>query len=420
MVAVPFFYFLLLLVFVLVRKRYFDISAYIILLYLISSFCSILVDVYGLRIRYTQYYEITMLPTILYCTLLTLLIYPFFKLAPLKVQNISRLEPKYFNAISYFYIVVFFVVLFSSATIIVRVLSGDMSEIRLLIAQGEGEEVSIFNNVPSFLRPIVVTANVFASVSMVMLLFYFYSICFLQKSKLFNSFLFISSTTILIFAIVGVDRSKVIYWAIAYGFFILLFWKAMSKKQRKKNIKLSVGIISIILTYFLMLTFQRFDNSDTGSGGSMIYYAGQSFIHFCYFFDEHPYQGFTLQKVFPLYFKLFVDNDISSSPELNRIMSAETGIFHGIFNTFMGDIMMASNIVVTIIYCVVIALSTRIIFWGKNRIDFYYLIMIFFFSSILLFGVFVHFYAEFTRVICFLLFLIYALLHRGNKRYVYR
>lgn len=420
MIAVPFFYFLFLLLFVLFKKKKFDVSAYIICLYLISAFCSILVDVYDLRIWYTQYYKITLTPTILYCGLLTLMLIPFIKLPPLDVSSIQPIKPKLFKTISYIYIFAFFIVLISAAGLIVRVLTGDMSAIRMAISHGEADDLSIFNNVPSFIRPLVVISNVFASVSMIMLLFYFYSVCFLNNSKRFNTLLFASSTTILIFAIIGADRSKVIYWMISYGFFLLLFWNVMTKAQKRRNTKISIFIFSIVLLYFLMLTFQRFDSSDTGSGGSMIYYAGQSFIHFCYFFDEHPYQGFTLQKVFPLYFKLFVDNDISSSTELNRIMSNETGIFHGIFNTFMGDIMMSSSSIVGILYCLFIFLFSSYLLRKIKKIDFYFLIILFFFASILMFGMFVHYYAEFTRVICFLLFILYAVLYKGNKVYVFR
>ncbi len=420
MIAVPFFYFLFLLLFVLFKKKKFDISAYIICLYLVSAFCSILIDIYDLRIWYTQYYKITFLPTLIYCALLTLMLYPFIKLPPLDVGSIKVIKPKLFNFISYIYIFAFFIVLFSASGLIVKVLTGDMSAIRLAISHGEADDLSIFNNVPVFIRPFVVISNVFASVSMIMLLFYFYSVCFLNNSKRFNALLFASSTTILIFAIIGADRSKVIYWMIAYGFFLLLFWNVMSKAQKRRNTKISIFIFSVVILYFLVLTFQRFDSSDTGSGGSMIYYAGQSFIHFCYFFDEHPYQGFTLQKVFPLYFKLFVDNDISSSTELNRIMSNETGVFHGIFNTFIGDILMSSNALVSFIYCGIVAFFSGILLRRNRNIDFYFLVMLFFFASILMFGIFVHYYAEFTRVICFLLFMFYALLYRGNKEYVFK
>src|SRR5690606_27205706 len=197
----------------------------------------------------------------------------------------------------------------------------------------------------------------------------------------------------------------------------ILFWKLMNRKQKEKNTRFLIVIASLISIYFLSLTVQRFGDSDTGTGGSMIYYAGQSFINFCYFYDVHPYQDFTLQKVFPLYYKLFVDNGIASSPELNRLMSDKTGIFHGIFNTFLGDIYMASNTIIMFCYSLFMFLIGTFCLRIKYKPDFYYLIILFLFASVPLFGVFVHFYAEFTRVICFQLFLLYAMLFRGNKKY---
>lgn len=408
MVAVPFIYFLCLLIYVLIKKRTFDISAYLISIYLISSAFSIFIDINNLRSLETARYEIGLLPTVVYCILLTIVFYPFIKMPALGKLNFLNIKPKLFYTISYLYITFFIILCFLSINLIIDVLNGDMGALRGALSSGDVIN-SPFTNTSSILKPFILIISVFTSLSMIMLLFYFYSICFLQNSKIFNSLLFLSSLSIVIFAILGVDRSKVIYWLLSYGFFLVLFRGNMTRKQHKNILVVSSTMILLILTYFVKLTISRFGNTEIGASSSIYDYAGQSFINFCFFFDEHPYKGFSLQKIFPLFYKLFIDNGMDTSVQLNALMTAKTGVAHGVFNTFMGDIMMASNSFVTILYCLIISIiSSHLINLKKNNISFYLLVIIFCFYSIPLLGLFSHFYNDFGRTICFLSFIFYA------------
>lgn len=416
MVAVPFIYFSILFVYVVKKKKTFDVSAYLISIYLVSSAFSIIIDIYELRSTVTYNYNISLIPTVLYCFLLTIVFYPFIKMPSLSKLDIVPIKPKFFNAISYLYIFSFIIICFFSLNNVIQILNGDMGLMRLAISRGE-EGTSLFTNAPAFFRPFLLISSIFTSMSMIMLLFYFYSLCYLKKSKLFNILLFLSSTSIIIIAILGVDRSKVIYWMLSYVFMLILFWKKLTAKQHKNIIYTSLIMLSFLLAYFLVLTFSRFENSDTGADGSIFSYAGQSFINFCYFFDMHPYQGFTLQKVFPLFYKLFIDNGINSSGEINVLMTYKTGVQHGIFNTFIGDILMSSNSVIAILYCLIISrLSFHFLKFKKNnKVNFSHFILLFCFYSIPLLGLFSHFYNNYSRVFCFLFFVYYAFSLRLKK-----
>lgn len=409
MVAVPFIYFLFLLIYVLKKKKRFDISAYLISIYLISAFFSILIDVFDYRSLDTSNYQISVLPTIMYCTLLTMVFYPFIKMKRINMDMYYNKEPKLFNFISYFYIVIFLLFLFFSLDIIKMIfIDGDFAALRRMISLGEGDELSIFSRVNSSFKYIFVVFGIFGSLSFVMLIFYFYSICFLKKSKWFNTLLLISSTTIVLLGVIGIDRSKVIYWLIVYGFCFILF-KDYLTKNSKKNLYIVSGIlISFFIFYFISVSNSRFSESDSGTSGGMITYAGQSFINFCFFFDKHPYNGFSLQKVLPLFNKLFVNDGINSSVELNSLMSMQSGVEHGIFNTFIGDISMASINFIGIIYVILYFFISNYIVKYLNK-DFYGLLLIFLLITIPMLGLFVHFYADFGRMIVFITFVIYSL-----------
>src|SRR5690606_13151879 len=147
-------------------------------------------------------------------------------------------------------------------------------------------------------------------------LFYFYSICFLKNSKRFNFMILLSSLTIIIIGIVGVDRSKTVYWMITYGFMLIFFRRYMTKSIKSTIKKVSLIFLGLILFYFIYVTISRFGENDSGTQDGVISYAGQSFINFCFFFDNIEYPRQSLQKVFPWFYRMFIDNGIESTTEL--------------------------------------------------------------------------------------------------------
>ena len=93
MLYFPFIYFTTLLLAV-IRKRGFDMSAYMIFIYAISSFFSIILynQNYDYDLVYFSKIDISPLPTIIYCGLITFCIYPFYKYNSNRL-NISNIAP---------------------------------------------------------------------------------------------------------------------------------------------------------------------------------------------------------------------------------------------------------------------------------------------------------------------------------------
>ncbi len=405
MVWIPFIYFSSFLIFILYQKKAFDISAYIVSLYVISSFFSILIDLNNLRSFDTKNYQITLVPTILYCFLLTLLIWPFYRFRSQKILYVNVNKRSQFDYIVYVYFGGFLLILITSFSNIFQILHGDLGALRSALGRGESIADTQFAS-----NPVIIVAGTFGDFSIIMLLFYFSSVCFLKRSKLFNTICLLSSMSMIIMAISGLDRSKIIYWLITYGAMLVLFWKRMSKKQHTNLSIVFISILSLLIIYFLSLTTSRFERNNEGSEGSMISYAGQSFINFCFFFDKVNYNQFSLQRIFPLIYKLFVNNGISSTTKLNAEISLRTGKEIGVFSTLIGDIMVASGKIVGFAYCISFYIAARLILKYKARVHFHFdqLLLIFCLLTVPMLGIFTDFYADFTRTLPLILFVMYA------------
>lgn len=417
MIALPFIYFSFFLSYILYKKKKFEISAFLVSLYVLTSFFAILIDINGLRSFDTIKYQIGVFPAVLYCLLLTLTIWPFYRLRTRRMYRIRLNKPKLFNFIVYFYFVCFIFVLITSYSSIIKILSGNLGELRNALYRGE----TITDiNVGGIFKPLFIVTYIFGRFSIIMILFYFYSITYLKKSKLFNSIVLLSSMSIILMGVIGVDRSKVLYWMLSYGFCLVLFWRRLNKKQHKSILKVSALMLSVVISYFMVLTLSRFDAQDSGSGGSMISYTGQSFINFCYFFDHVTYKQFSLQRIFPLIYKLFINNGIENTTQLNEVIGLQTGKNLGVFSTFIGDIMVASGRFIAFIYCLGFYFIS-LLFLGLRRrrvTNFYQLIFIFCMISVPMLGIFVDFFAGIETtlpLICFLIYGVNLRLDSGRK-----
>jgi len=298
-------------------------------------------------------------------------------------------------------------------------LNGNFVALRSALSNGE-TITSI--NIGGIFKPLFIVAGVFGGFSMIMILFYFYSISYLQRSKLFNFIILLSSMSVILLGIIGIDRSLVTFWMISYGFVFVLFLSngngSLTKKKVRNVLLISAIVLSVVITYFLKVTFSRFDNADVETGGSMISYAGQSFVNFCYFFDHNVQYGkFSLQRIFPLFYKLFINNGIENSGQLNEIISLQTGKSIGVFFTFIGGIMVASGKLAAILYCFFFfIISTILTRFKRKRITYFYqVVLIFCLSSVPMLGMFSHFYGSFATVIPLYAFLIYVFHLKANR-----
>lgn len=92
MVTVPFIYFTILLLLVYRRNgRRFDLVCYIISIFAVSAFFSILLDAFELRSIDTLNYKISGEATFAYCGLITMCLWPFIRYSNLSIKQIKPL-----------------------------------------------------------------------------------------------------------------------------------------------------------------------------------------------------------------------------------------------------------------------------------------------------------------------------------------
>lgn len=416
MVAIPFIYFTILSFILYFRHKKIDLACYTTIIYAVSGFFSILIDFYKLRYFDVLYYKISFEATFLYCFLITLLLIPIIHYSDAKIKKIKPIKNtkvlKFIAWIFGVYFIIFTVLSFSS---IITVFRGDMKEIRNTLYLGEYNS-GWMGNLNPIIRIPFSFMNLLLGCPWIPLLLAFYSY-FIQKLSIkYFILLLLGSLLGPIKCIISVDRSGMAYYIIALGACYLIFSSFMTKYQKKKlTIILLILVISIIF-YLSILTNSRFEDTDggqlSGSIASIIQYFGQSFIHFCYYFEVFKTPEPTLQLIFPFTHQYILGIGFDGAVMLQNHLTLITGKFTGVFYTFLGHISMSAGNIVMIIYVITIFILSLFILNrnSKSEVNIKDLFFYFFFASQIFLGVFTHYYAfgdKTFSVIAFLIILSY-------------
>ena len=178
MVFIPFFYFLLLF-FYIMRQNGWDVCAYVAFLYVLTSLFSVLIHILDYQI--VVMYEESLIPTIIYCTLLTVAILPLYFFKSNRIEKVTCRSSLFIDCLVYFYFISFLVMLLAYKNdIIFRFTYGNLRELRALTYQGEGLG---FTSYPKYIELFLIPMRTFANMSYVMIFIFFFSITYLQKSR---------------------------------------------------------------------------------------------------------------------------------------------------------------------------------------------------------------------------------------------
>lgn len=390
---VTFIYFLTLL-FYIIKKRGLDISACIIGIYLISSLGSIY-----LHNNDPEYINKnpTLIPTIVYCSMITLVTYPFYRFNSNKKRNLSHINEKYFNILSWTFIIgfMFAVVLFKD-DIIIRLAYGN--EIGQLRGQGTADLGNAQANLSGPLRIISSVFMTIISMSAVSFLLFFYSMSFLKRKWYFNLLLFFSTMGCMIASIVGIDRSIFFYWIIDFIFIYILFKPYLDPKVRRITIIFGGILISIALSYLLLITFSRFEDNAFSSIAS---YIGQSYLNFCWFWDNYDAPILNIGLFFPILTHFFgIDWGAPVEPvSFGWFVESKVGYFVNLFYTFMGTVMLYLGQWAVIPYCISFTLISNKILNNKRKFGIQTLIKVFILAIIPFCGVILYLYVDYIRAL---------------------
>lgn len=285
------------------KKNGLDLGAFILLAYSATSLASIF-----LARADTQYdaSQLSVVPVLLHCFFTLALAYPFVRFNSNKERPFSPIKNvQLFRRISITFIVLFFVELIATLPILISrftASSDELDNIRALAYQGEISVDYTMGFIPHFVENIM---NILSTGAMCMLVFFFYSLSFLKQTKTYNILLILSSMSPFIYSIITVDRSKFFFWLLLFFFSYFLFKPYLPKGQKKFLVTILLPLLIGFIVYFVIVTVARFGESDMGSEGSVLNYAGQPLFNLSSLWDVLPGTSINFKGIFPLTYYIF-------------------------------------------------------------------------------------------------------------------
>ena len=176
MIAVPFIYFSSLCGYFVWKHRHFGAEAWMAFLYAISALASIPVfqqDLIGIQYG-TPLKTVGLIPTIVYCGLLTITILPFSKMNAEKITFIEKPKPWLFKLVSWMLIITFFCTVFVYIGDIRKTMAiGDLKMVRDMVYSGESA-----TKVSGIKYIFCLPETFLSALGMVAIPFFLYSLCF--------------------------------------------------------------------------------------------------------------------------------------------------------------------------------------------------------------------------------------------------
>lgn len=181
----------------------------------------------------------------------------------------------------------------------------------------------------------------------------------------------------ILFSISLGNRTGILLPILTIIFTYLAFSRFYSKAIRKK-IKMESAIVgSVLVVFFGIITISRFNDFSSGTGGSVVFYAGQANLNFdVYAFDNG---GIRNGDRTAMLFKGWFDKSTPSNREDLNTRYSSLKITDALFSTYIGDIMIDYGpIGATIIFLLFTLIMNKITRPKRNRIYLDQLIWLYF------------------------------------------
>jgi len=414
MIFIPFIFFTLLTVYLWWKHQGIDICVYMAGLYAFSSLLGIIVVLGDLLdeggILFDNYdVQFPPLATLFYCGFLTLGILPFSMLYKKDLKTVSTPNPTIVLGLSIFLIVIAFINLYLVADSTIEILSGDLSTIRTDHYNGIESPAEVKAQSMPFVIRFLYYFN--ASTLLAIPLFFYY-LCFSRMPWWFNGLLFFASLSMPIAGIQTADRTEMVFYAMMFLSCLILFYKSLSAKVKRVMRYLTIPIALAMIVYLGVVSEARFSKRESGVVGNIAQYAGQSYLNFCYFWENANYDHITAERELPMtYHYVFkIDND----DYRRSIRSGQQGFFMSVFASYIGDIMLDLSPIGMIVWCIFFFLVIAAVLKRPHREELSvgeYLVF-FVLSVIPIFGIFYYRYMSFPYT--FMLILV-ALVYMTDK-----
>ena len=302
MIFIPFTYFLLLTFYLWYKHRTFDVGVYMSSLYTFTSFCAIVIILgnmlEGSGILFDGWKaDLGFIPTFLYCTLLTITIIQFSFIRTEKLTNITNNHPLLLFCFVLILLAQALLNVYLVADSTLDVLNGDLKAIRDSHYQ---EEMSLADlKTMSLPGPVQYFNYLNYSTILALPLFFYYS-CIEKRSLWITGILLFISLSAPLKSIQAVDRAEIMLYGLMLLFCLVFFRNIFTPSIKRLIIWGGTPLLAIFSLYLSVVSSARFERSEEGTSGSVLQYAGQSYLNFCYFYDNANPDLIYPQREFPI------------------------------------------------------------------------------------------------------------------------
>ncbi len=395
MYFIPLLYFAGLTYFFWQKNKTFDVATYMSLLYTITSLCSVLMimggylNTQGGGVLVDGYEpDLGVIPTFLYCALITVTILPFSFIRPEKLESISNVHRYLLYAFTFFILLQGAIMFYLVGGSISDLLHGDFKFLKDAHYAGAISPA----DAKMLTMPIPVQL-MFMSSFMTLLgipLFFYYS-CVEKRSLWLTVSLLAISISPILKGILMADRTEIIHYALMFLFSLVFFQKFITRKVRNFFLLISLPVLAVGITYVVAVSTSRFENEEEGAGGSMLEYAGQSYVNFCYFYDNHNRELYYAEREFPIISYFVFKNQYADTKEER---TAKEGFFIGVFASHIGSWMLDLGVMGAVLISILFALLCCLVIGRYNRTTFDVadVLMLFALGDVPTFGIFYYRY----------------------------
>ena len=363
MVYIPLIFFTTYFIYTYKRnKTIFNIGEIITLFYIVSSLFSVIIvkgDLWQ-QSNYGQLPKMGIIPTILYCVLITICIEPFSRLqfSDISIRGFES-KNKTFKIVCWVLIILNMMFLIWDFSHVLTTLRGNLQSIRSLYYSAGADLRKPWYIMPSYYAK---------QFSPIILLFFFFSLLFEENSKFFSTMLLVSSAVYPISSIVNASRTEVVDWIMTAVVLYMIFYKKMSKQNRRFVLTFMIIVGAVALIYLILVTVSRFSFRSYGTKGGLILYIGQPYLQFCKIYDHYTFDGqLHFERTFPILCSIF--NGRFDFEAYRNYQSLRIGAETGVFLTFLGDAMLDFGKIGMIIYALAINWISRVTIKRYNRQD---------------------------------------------------
>ncbi|MCQ2095938.1 MAG: oligosaccharide repeat unit polymerase [Bacteroidaceae bacterium] len=387
---IPVIYFSALSYYLWRRHRSFDIAFYMTALFTFTSACAAIMVEHGIMqgnggVLFDGWEpDLDFIPTVLYCTLVTITILPFTTVHTDKLETITNNHKYLLLAFAVFIVLQGLLMYYIVGSTISDILNGDFKELKNAGYAGEATPADV--KMLSMSLPFRIMFYLSYMTTFGLPLFFYYS-C-IERRPLWLTFpLLAASVSPILRGIMSADRTEIIYYGLMFIFCLVFFRKKMTKAFKWFLAMVTIPVALVGVFYIISVSVARFDENDEGASGSMLEYAGQSYVNFCFFYKHHDENLFYFERELPI--TLLVVNK-SQYTDTKEERTAKEGFFIGVFASHVGSWLLDTGVVgASVISCLFALLCVAVIrYYGRRVFDVSEFLMLFILASVPLFGVF--------------------------------